>query len=332
MILHENKEVFQELVEATAYEFNLQSFQVEKDYYVSLILKSLQEVAPNIVFKGGTSLSKCYSVINRFSEDIDLTVNFEGDKLTSGPLKRMQESLIRSIIEIIDKHNFTLLNEEYDEPIRSKSYFNRYRVGYSRIYEEEDNLQMLDHILIETTFAFKPFPCEIKSVSNYITKFLEKEDLTNLIEQFDLSPFSMSVQAIDRTFIDKLFAICDYHEEKDYDRKSRHIYDIHMIYTSGLLNTSNLSTLVSQIIETRRVGKKTYSCQTGYRLIDTLQDIIDRSVYKLDYEVNTREFLAEYVDYESSIRSLQEILSKEWLPVEIPEDPKSLVGLKYIKE
>lgn len=61
MNLHENKEVFQEVVEAASDEFNLQPFQVEKDYYVSLLLKNLQKVVPNLVFKGGTSLSKCSS-------------------------------------------------------------------------------------------------------------------------------------------------------------------------------------------------------------------------------------------------------------------------------
>lgn len=98
--------MFEEIIEAAADEFNLQTFQVEKDYYVSLLLKNLREVAPSIVFKGGTSLSKCYQVINRFSEDIDLTLNFEGDKLTSSPLKREQKDLIQSIKATTEKIEF----------------------------------------------------------------------------------------------------------------------------------------------------------------------------------------------------------------------------------
>ncbi|WP_163536366.1 nucleotidyl transferase AbiEii/AbiGii toxin family protein [Gracilibacillus sp. YIM 98692] len=328
MNLHGNKEVFQEVVEAASDEFNLLPFQVEKDYYVSLLLKKLHEVAPNIVFKGGTSLSKCYDVINRFSEDIDLTINFEGNKLTSGPLKRNQEPLIQSIKETIEKLDFTLLNDEHEEPIRSKRHFNKYRIGYNQTYKDVDDLQMLDHILIETTLAFKAFPCEVKPVSNYITKFLEKENLINLIEEYHLAPFSMSTQSIDRTFLDKLFAICDYHHEKDYNRKSRHIYDIHMIYQSGLLNTKNLTSLVSQIIETRRIGKKTYSCEAGFELLDVLQEIINDAVFKEDYETNTREFLSEYVDYEISINSLQEIVTRGWLPDVIPVNPANLIEFK----
>lgn len=329
MNLHKNKGVFQELVEATSDEFNLQTFQVEKDYYVSLFLKNLLEVAPNIVFKGGTSLSKCYNVINRFSEDIDLTINFEEDKLTSGPLKRSQKPLIQAIKDTITKLNFTFLNDEQGDPIRSGRHFNKYKVGYNKIYKGGDDLQMLDHILIETTLTYKPFPCEIKPVSNYITKFLEKEELTDLIEEYSLYPFPMNIQSIDRTFIDKIFALCDYHHDKDYIRKSRHIYDIHKIYKSGLLNIENLPSLVSQVIEARRLGKKTYSCQAGYRPLYVLQEIINNAVFKKDYEVNTSEFLSEYVDYETSMDSLQEILTEGWIPDEIPEDPNSLVGSNY---
>ena len=47
----------------------------QKDYYVTVLLKLLAEKIPFIVFKGGTSLSKCHKVIRRFSEDIDLTID-----------------------------------------------------------------------------------------------------------------------------------------------------------------------------------------------------------------------------------------------------------------
>ena len=48
---------------------------IEKDYYVTMLLKLLSDKIPYIVFKGGTSLSKCYKVIKRFSEDIDITID-----------------------------------------------------------------------------------------------------------------------------------------------------------------------------------------------------------------------------------------------------------------
>lgn len=98
-----------------------------------------------------------------------------------------------------------------------------------------------------------------------------------------------------------------------------------MIYRSDLLNTGILKYLVSHIIVARRMGKKTYSCQVGYRPLDKLQEIITEAVFKEDYETNTSEFLSEYVDYETTINSLQEIITKGWMPDEIPEDPSSLI-------
>ena len=73
--LHDDKAQFQEAI-AIAYEqTGIMSQVIEKDYYVTMILRMLSERVSNIVFKGGTSLSKCHKVIKRFSEDIDITID-----------------------------------------------------------------------------------------------------------------------------------------------------------------------------------------------------------------------------------------------------------------
>src|SRR5690625_6937562 len=72
MHLHKDKESFSEVITATTEYFTIPEIQVEKDYYVSYLLEHLVKVSPEIVFKGGTSLSKCYGVVKRFSEDIDI--------------------------------------------------------------------------------------------------------------------------------------------------------------------------------------------------------------------------------------------------------------------
>jgi predicted nucleotidyltransferase component of viral defense system len=70
--LHEDREQFLQALRLT-YKQTRQMMQ--KDYYVTVLLKLLAEKIPFIVFKGGTSLSKCHKVIRRFSEDIDLTID-----------------------------------------------------------------------------------------------------------------------------------------------------------------------------------------------------------------------------------------------------------------
>ena len=73
MFLHNDKELFQEVIVSAAEDLGLVVPIVEKDYYVTMILKKLSIWCPECVFKGGTSLSKCHHIIDRFSEDIDIS-------------------------------------------------------------------------------------------------------------------------------------------------------------------------------------------------------------------------------------------------------------------
>jgi len=76
MRLHEDTDAFAELIANAAETIGLPQVYVEKDYWVTRALKSLSEspYAGQTIFKGGTSLSKAYKLIHRFSEDIDLVV------------------------------------------------------------------------------------------------------------------------------------------------------------------------------------------------------------------------------------------------------------------
>lgn len=72
--LHNDNEVFKELIVAASEELKIPEDIIEKDYYVSVILYNLYKVINNVLFRGGTSLSKCYQIIDRFSEDIDISI------------------------------------------------------------------------------------------------------------------------------------------------------------------------------------------------------------------------------------------------------------------
>ena len=99
MKLHEDKKVFSEYIAATADHMGLRNAGiVEKDYFVTYFLRKIIEKQPNVIFKGGTSLSKCHKIINRFSEDIDLNVDTEAANLTEGQRKHLKQDII-SIIE-----------------------------------------------------------------------------------------------------------------------------------------------------------------------------------------------------------------------------------------
>ena len=102
MILHHKKEEFEELVRLTSEHIQIPIEAVQKDYFITMVLNNLSnsEYVNEVVFKGGTSLSKCYpGSIERFSEDIDLTyIPKEGmtDKQISIILKSIENCLINN--------------------------------------------------------------------------------------------------------------------------------------------------------------------------------------------------------------------------------------------
>ena len=93
MWLHKNKDDFIEAVQAVSRGLNISPALVEKDYYVTLVLKRINEEISGLIFKGGTSLSKCHKAINRFSEDIDLTLDSE--HLTEGQKKIVKPTIVK---------------------------------------------------------------------------------------------------------------------------------------------------------------------------------------------------------------------------------------------
>ncbi len=76
MKLHLDKTLFRQAIQFTADEMQMPTVYIEKDYWVTFALHTIfnNEIGKDTVFKGGTALSKCYQMIERFSEDIDLVV------------------------------------------------------------------------------------------------------------------------------------------------------------------------------------------------------------------------------------------------------------------
>ena len=99
MKLHQNIEVMKELIEIISARSNVSVEVLEKDYYVTLILKELSEKENQgyAYFKGGTALYKALKSIRRFSEDIDLTVYVNDCSTNSQKQKRLKESVMNYI-------------------------------------------------------------------------------------------------------------------------------------------------------------------------------------------------------------------------------------------
>ncbi|WP_286338599.1 nucleotidyl transferase AbiEii/AbiGii toxin family protein [Bacteroides acidifaciens] len=300
MNLHRDQEAFSELIIAASNELHIPPGIIEKDYYVTLALRELASRVKGMVFKGGTSLTKCYQILERFSEDID--ISYAASEGVPGESRKRQ--LKKAVVSSIESMGFSVANLE---ETRSRRSYNCYRASYSSIYSSL--LELKPELVIETYIALLPFPTVNRMTDNYIYRFLKMTDQEDLAEEFDLMPFEITTQAIERTLIDKVFALCDYYLSDKVDRHSRHLYDIYKImeYTKP---DASLSGLVQEVRSLREPLPVCPSAKTGVYINDILAEIMDKEIYRNDYETITGKLLFTYVPYETVIGGIGEIISR----------------------
>lgn len=293
--LHSDREQFKEAIDLTYTHTGVATQIIEKDYYVTMILRLLAQKIPHAVFKGGTSLSKCHRVINRFSEDIDISID---TSLSQGQRKRFKEA----VVEIVDELGLTIENLN---DTRSRRDFNRYEIPFTSVLPFANDA-LKPYVYMETVFSSLSFPNVVMPVHNYIGSMMEKE-APELIEGFGLSPFDMKVQGIDRTLIDKVFAICDYYLEKKTQGHSRHLYDIYKLLPRVPQNES-FKHLVGEVRNVRKDMSVCPSAQEGVSVPKLIEQIMHEEVYKSDYIAITDHLLEERISYDTAVSALSVLM------------------------
>lgn len=225
MTLHQNKELFSELLIHTAQMVGLPEVYIEKDYWVTYMLKRLSDspYRDRAIFKGGTSLSKAYKLIERFSEDIDLAV------ITNGESSNQIKTLIKKIEKEILDGNF----QEIEDLLTSKGSAFRKTVHTYPMSQEGDFGHAYEHIVIELNAFAKPHPFSAKEIATYMNNFLEVQ-APQMIKKYELEPFDVNVLDYRRTFCEKLSAVARATFEADEEftklkNKIRHLYDIYYL-------------------------------------------------------------------------------------------------------
>ena len=300
MNLHESKQDFKDIIDAAGMITGIVPSIIEKDYYVSLFLKELIKSNPNIIFKGGTSLSKCYGVIDRFSEDIDLNVMTDAKRISVGTRKELSHLI---------QHTIAVLGMELHNPgkIYSGRDYNRYEIAYDSLYPDE---HLKSYLLIETATWIKSYPIKVLKVDSIIGKYLCDIKRLDIVNRFCLQPFTMRVQSLDRTFLDKIFALVDYYLQKDFSGRSRHLYDLFKLQEHVNLD-AKLKKLYNDVLLERRPHKKCDSAQENVDLVKSLQEIYDHDIYKSDYKDKTLYLLHEECSYDQAVEVLPVIIA--WL-------------------
>ncbi len=272
------------IIETVAAEEHRTTLMVEKDTIQSMFLMELSKSNLPFVFKGGTSLSKAYDVINRFSEDIDLAMS---RKPTETEKKRAKKDVIDAAEEV----GLKLSNPE---DIRSRQSYNKYVFEYESLFSE-----IPLELIVETSFFQMSYPVEINKVYSFVGRFCERRGI-KLPIIFDAMTIDFPIQTLERTFIDKVFAICDYRIQNMEDRDSRHLYDIAKLFPRVEINT-DLKKLISAVRADRMFSKNNPSAQPAYDIPEMLREIINSHFYEADYNNLTMKLLYEDYSYNEAI-------------------------------
>lgn len=238
------------------------SFAIEKDWWVVQALRTIfdMEVGNHIIFKGGTSLSTAWGLIDRFSEDIDLSLSrehlgFDSGMISKTQVRKLREKSFEFVTNIFEPalkqafinqgitdlvFDFENLGDGDQDPVSILIY-------YPAVTEESDYIK--PRIKVEIGSRSLKDPCTIREVRSYVGQI------------YNSAPFADEVIQIpcvnpERTYLEKLFLL---HEEFQrpkekirVERLSRHLYDIEKIYQSEHAPKALDMTLITEIIEHRK--------------------------------------------------------------------------------
>jgi len=223
MRLHEDKQLFSNIIRAAAQHHEIRTEFVEKDYWITLILSLLanSQYFDQVVFKGGTSLSKGFQLIERFSEDVDLAVLLE--TMTSG---NMVKCLIREVEKTITKgfKDVEILG------VTSKgSRFRKTVLEYDSIEKRNRN----NRLILEINSFANPNPYQRLRIGSLVKDFLEESNNFGYIEDYGLTPFNLNVLRKEQTLIEKVVSLirCSFDENpiESISNKIRHFYDLYFL-------------------------------------------------------------------------------------------------------
>ena len=277
---------WKEIIETVARELGRSEQMVEKDTIQSMFLFELAKSELPFVFKGGTSLSKAYNLIDRFSEDIDLSMNRR-------PTQSERVKSKELIIEIAENLGLVLSNPE---EIKSRYDYNKYVFKYDSLFSV-----IPSEIIIETSYYQSVYPVDKHVVGSFVGRFCLDRNII-LPVPFEAAEVMMNVQSIERTFVDKVFAVCDYKIQNMQDRDSRHLYDICKLLQEVELN-EELDKLIDMVRDDRMQSKNNPSAQLEYLIPDMLKEIIRRRFYEPDYKNVTQKLLYEDISYDYAIEN-----------------------------
>ncbi len=226
MKLHKNKELFRDAIIATSQLKNIAEIYVEKDYWVTLAIHSIftNEIGKSCIFKGGTALSKCNHLVDRFSEDIDIVLLKEGNE-SSNQLKNK----LKKITNVVGKF---IPEMELQGITNKKGMIRKTAHNYPKVFEGLFG-QIRDNLIVEATWLGNFEPYEKGKVSSLIYEMVLETNQQQIADEYGLNPFEVNVLSPKRTFCEKIMSLVRFSYTnlpvEDLNNKIRHIYDLNQM-------------------------------------------------------------------------------------------------------
>ncbi len=266
-----NKEILEELILNVNSRTGIRNDILEKDYYVCLVLRELASKQNELqaYFKGGTAVYKILDHMNRFSEDIDLTVKVNENESNNSNKTRLKKSALGYDID-----GLILVDDETIDKKGSITSFYKYDSLFSL-----NELFKSERIQIESTSFTVSEPVSTYTIEPLVYKYATEEEKNILKEKYNISEFEIEIIKFERIFIDKIFAAEFYYERKMYEDVSKHLYDI-----SIMIKNDNIKELLKNKSELNKlIGYKRKEEKSRIGGISEEKDIIDFDYMKLDF-------------------------------------------------
>jgi len=245
---------------------NIHPSAVEKDWWVVQTLALIQqmEAAPHIVFKGGTSLSKAWNIIKRFSEDIDLAL----DKRFLGIDECRTVKQVKTLRSATRKYIYSTFIPELQDKFKNAGFTDVEVALYEEDGENLEPVQILVKYKSCTTLSGYTKPeVKIEIGSRSLREPFTNRVFSSLVgEYYSDKPFADSPITApsvnpERTFLEKLFLLHEEFQKQEdeirVDRLSRHLYDIEKLMQTEYANIALAnSILYIEIIEHRSIYTK----------------------------------------------------------------------------
>lgn len=235
------------ILEQTAIRKSLPKQAIEKDLWVTTILQIVFSLpcADSLVFKGGTSLSKVWRLISRFSEDIDLAIDrnvfeLDGD-LTKKQVKKLRKA---SSIFVRDELYNQLVAAINETPLKNICQIEAQPDGEGDdTYPEPRSIFISYQSVFEDQLSYIPPIVKIEAGARSLLEPYDEAQLNSMVEETlpTISTTQTDVMVktaiAEKTFLEKAFLLHELFSVNsfvDAKRRSRHIYDLHMMMQQGI--------------------------------------------------------------------------------------------------